>query len=220
MQEQTGHTTSDAASSEWLQDRLLLLEGALITTGCSERVIENVTGSIKDSWVGFDGESTQKSACTQNTADSLLMGIGNLNSKANLAKALLKHHSQLSYRCPEKTLTFVISVIQCLRSKVVEEGWGGSSAGQKEKNEFDRCLHSFLVSLQVDTESKQCQGLRESSRKRLHSASGFMDDVQLRDVARIAYAIEAVLKNEWRDPLEYFNELYGHLHFVCPQAEW
>ena len=177
--------------------------------------------SIRESWDGSHSSVIQDSACTDETVSNSLVGeIADLGTGVNPAKLLLLHHSQLSNRCPKDTLRFVIGVIQCLRGEHPEAPWHvyasmTDATIAQGKNKFDRILCSTLAKLSIEPDDEECAKLRISSTDMLYSAHNFMKDtLRPADFARIAYAIEAVLRKEWRDPLEYFGQDDGPLHFM------
>ena len=215
-------STSISAPSGWSQDLSTRVGDALKAQGYSRWLTRNVIESIRESWDGFHSSVTQDSACTYETmSDSLVEEIARSGGpKLNPVKALLLHHSQLSNRCPKDTLRFVIGLIQCLRGDHPEAPWHWHASMTdatiaQGKNKFDRILCSTLAKLSIEPDDEECAKLRISSTDMLYSAHNFMKDtLRTADFARIAYAIEAVLKQRWRDPLEYFSQDDGPLHFM------
>jgi hypothetical protein len=151
-------------------------------------------------------------------SDSLIEEIEQLDPEINPDEVLLLHHSQLSDRSPTNTLKFVIGLIQCLRGEHPEAPWHGPAPEETliaGKARVDAVLCSALKKLSIEPDDEECTKLRKSSIDMLYSAQDFMKDyIRHVDCARIAYAIQAVLKNEWRDPLDYFGQDDGPLRFV------
>jgi len=214
-------STSIAAPSGWSQDLSTRVGDALKEQGYSRWLTRNVIESIRESWDGSHSSVIQDSACTYETVSNSLAGeIAHLGPGVNPTKLLLLHHSQLSVRCPEDSLRFVIGVIQCLRGENPEAPWHWHASmtdatTAQGKNKFDRILCSTLAKLPIEPDEEECAKLRTSSTDMLYSARNFMKDtLRAADFARIAYAIQAVLAKEWRDPLEYFSQDDGPLRFM------